>query len=208
MKEKKNKKCNCKDENCNCGENCNCKENCECGENCNCGGDCNCNKDSKCNEECNCESGCKCGENCKCKKEAEDKYLRLQAEFINFRNRTSIEVSNLLKYEGEKFIKELLTTVDNFERAITMDDNNDLSDEVSKFLSGFKMIYGNLKSLLDSYEIKEIDALGKEFNPTYMDAVLTEHDETKPANVVVEVLTKGYMYKDKVIRPAMVKVNN
>ncbi len=190
MKEKKNKKCNCKDENCNCG------------------GDCNCNKDSKCSEGCNCDNECKCGENCKCKKEAEDKYLRLQAEFINFRNRTSIEVSNLLKYEGEKFIKELLTTVDNFERAITMDDNNDLSDEVSKFLSGFKMIYGNLKSLLDSYEIKEIDALGKEFNPTYMDAVLTEHDETKPANVVVEVLTKGYMYKDKVIRPAMVKVNN
>ena len=89
-----------------------------------------------------------------------------------------------------------------------MDDNNDMSDEVSKFLSGFKMIYGNLKSLLDKYEIKEIDALGKEFNPTYMDAVLTEHDEAKPANVVVEVLTKGYMYKDKVIRPAMVKVNN
>ncbi len=164
--------------------------------------ECKCNKDSKCNEE------CKCGDNCKCKKEAEDKYLRLQAEFINFRNRTSIEVSNLLKYEGETFIKELLTTVDNFERAITMDDNNDLSDEVSKFLSGFKMIYGNLKSLLDSYEIKEIDALGKEFSPTYMDAVLTEHDENKPANVVVEVLTKGYMYKDKVIRPAMVKVNN
>ena len=189
MKEKKNKKCKCNHE-------------------CNCGDDCKCNKDSKCSEGCNCENECKCGENCKCKKEAEDKYLRLQAEFINFRNRTSIEVSNLLKYEGETFIKELLATVDNFERAIVMDDNNDMSDEVSKFLSGFKMIYGNLKSLLDKYEIKEIDALGKEFNPTYMDAVLTEHDETKPANVVVEVLTKGYMYKDKVIRPAMVKVNN
>lgn len=180
MKEKKNKKCKCNNENCNCD-------------------DCNCNKDSKCSEECNCD---------KSNKELEDKYLRLQAEFINFRNRTSIEVSNLLKYEGEAFIKELLTTVDNFERAIVMDDNNDMSDEVSKFLSGFKMIYGNLKSLLDKYEIKEIDALGKEFNPTYMDAVLTEHDENKPANVVVEVLTKGYMYKDKVIRPAMVKVNN
>ena len=189
MKKNKNKDCNCTEE-------CNCKE------------ECNCDKDSKCNEE------CKCGEECSCKsdnskeKELEDKYLRLQAEFVNFRNRTSVEVANLLKYEGANFIKELLTTVDNFERAIMMDDNNDLSDEVSKFLSGFKMIYGNLKSLLDSYEIKEIDALGKEFDPTLMDAVLTEHNETKPANVVVEVLTKGYMYKDKVIRPAMVKVNN
>ena len=184
MKEKKNKKCNCKNENCKCGEDC------------------------KCDDKCNCTEECKCGENCKCKKEAEDKYLRLQAEFINFRNRTSIEVSNSLKYEGETFIKELLTTVDNFERAIILDDNNDMSDEVSRFLSGFKMIYGNLKSLLDKYEIKEIDALGKEFDPTCMDAVLTEHDEAKPANVVIEVLTKGYMYKDKVIRPAMVKVNN
>ena len=161
------------------------------------------------NKKCNCNNeNCNCGEDYKCKKEAEDKYLRLQAEFINFRNRTSIEVSNLLKYEGETFIKELLTTIDNFERAIILDDNNDMSDEVSKFLSGFKMIYGNLKSLFIVSMLLFWVALGKEFDPTCMDAVLTEHDETKPANVVVEVLTKGYMYKDKVIRPAMVKVNN
>ena len=138
--------------------------------------------------------------------ELEDKYMRLQAEYLNFKTRTQAEVSRMLQYEGEDFIKEILNIKDNLERAIMMDDN-DLSDEVSKFLSGFKMILGSLTALLDKYEVKEVDCLGKEFDPHVAEAVLTEHDETKPENVVVEVLTKGYTYKDKLIRPAMVKVN-
>ena len=138
--------------------------------------------------------------------ELEDKYLRLQAEYLNFKTRTQSEVSRMLQYEGEDFIKEILVIKDNFERAIMMDDN-DLSDEVSKFLSGFKMILGNLTSLLDKFEVKEVECLGLEFDPHVAEAVLTEHDENKPENVVLEVLTKGYKYKDKLIRPAMVKVN-
>ena len=138
--------------------------------------------------------------------ELEDKYLRLQAEYLNFKTRTQSEVSRMLQYEGEDFIKEILNIKDNFERAIMMDDN-DLSDEVSKFLSGFKMILGSLTSLLDKYEVKEVECLGLEFDPHVAEAVLTEHDENKPENVVLEVLTKGYKYKDKLIRPAMVKVN-
>ena len=138
--------------------------------------------------------------------ELEDKYMRLQAEYLNFKTRTQSEVSRMLQYEGEDFIKEILNIKDNFERAILMDDS-DLSDEVSRFLSGFKMILGSLTSLLDKYEVKEVECLGKEFDPHVAEAVLTEHDETKPENVVIEVLTKGYTYKDKLIRPAMVKVN-
>ncbi len=138
--------------------------------------------------------------------ELEDKYMRLQAEYLNFKTRTQSEVSRMLQYEGEDFIKEILVIKDNFERAIMMDDN-DLSDEVSKFLSGFKMILGNLTNLLDKFEVKEVDCLGLEFDPHVAEAVLTEHDENKPENVVLEVLTKGYKYKDKLIRPAMVKVN-
>ena len=138
--------------------------------------------------------------------ELEDKYMRLQAEYLNFKTRTQSEVSRMLLYEGEDFIKEVLTIKDNLERAIMMDDN-DLSDEVSRFLSGFKMILGSLTSLLDKYEVKEVECLGKEFDPHVAEAVLTEHDENKPENVVLEVLTKGYKYKDKVIRHAMVKVN-
>lgn len=138
--------------------------------------------------------------------ELEDKYLRLQAEYLNFKTRTQVEISRMLQYEGEDFIKGVLDIKDNFERAILMDDN-DLSDEVSRFLSGFKMILGNLTQLLDKYEVKEIECLGCEFDPHVAEAVLTEHDENKPENVVLEVLKKGYKYKDKLIRPAMVKVN-
>ena len=139
-------------------------------------------------------------------KELEEKYMRIQAEFLNFKTRTQGEISKMLQYEGEDFIKEILVIKDNLERAVSMDDN-DLSDEVSKFLSGFKMILGNLTALLDKYEVREVECLGLEFDPHVSEAVLTEHDENKPENIVLEVYTKGYKYKDKLIRPAMVKVN-
>lgn len=136
----------------------------------------------------------------------EDKNRRTQAEFINFRTRTENEISNMFKFEGEGIIKDLLDVKDDFERAIMMDDN-DLSDEVSKFLEGFKMIYTRLMSMFDKLDVKELDIEGKEFDPTVSEAVLTDHDESKPENVILEVLKKGYTYKGKLIRPAMVKVN-
>lgn len=139
-------------------------------------------------------------------KELEDKNIRLQAEFVNYRTRTENEKSIMFKYEGESLIKQILEVVDDFERAILMDDN-DLSDEVSNFLKGFKMIYTRLIGILDNMGVKEVDVEGREFDPNYAEAILTEHDENKPENVVLEVLKKGYMYKDKLIRPAMVKVN-
>ena len=86
-------------------------------------------------------------------------------------------------------------------------DDRDLSDEVSKFLAGFKLIYTTMIGILNKFEVKEIQAEGIEFDPEYHHAVLTDHDENKPAGVVLEVLQKGYIYKDRVIRPAMVKVN-
>ena len=138
--------------------------------------------------------------------ELDDKNKRIQAEFMNYRNRTESEISSMFKYEGEKLIVETLGVIDDFERAIKLDDN-DLSDEVSQFLKGFKMIYTRLYGILTSMEVKEIECEGKEFDPVFMQAVLTEHDEAKPENVVLEVLQKGYIYKDRVIRPAMVKVN-
>lgn len=132
--------------------------------------------------------------------------LRNQAELQNYKRRKEEESEKVLKYKNEDLIKELLTVVDNFERAISMDDN-DLSDEVSKFLAGFKLIYTTTIGILNKFEVKEITAEGIEFDPEYHHAVLTDHDESKPSGVVLEVLQKGYMYKDRVIRPAMVKVN-
>jgi len=135
-----------------------------------------------------------------------DKVLRISAEMQNMMRRNEEKVQNLLKFEGEDLIKKLLPTLDNFERAISMDDTN-LLDEVSKFLSGFKMIYGNLSDVLKSYEVEVIDCLHKPFDPNTMEAVLVEEAPGIEPNMVIDVLQKGYTYKGKVIRHAMVKVS-
>lgn len=166
---------------------------------------------------CNCNGDCNCGEVNEEQTKAitalnekvsqlQEALLRNQAELQNFKRRKEEESEKILKYKNEELIKEFLTIVDNFERAIKMDDN-DLSDEVSKFLEGFKLIYTNTIGILNKFEVKEIAAEGIEFDPNYHHAVLTDHDENKPAGVILEVLQKGYLYKDRVIRPAMVKVN-
>ena len=140
------------------------------------------------------------------KAELADKVLRLTAEMQNMSRRFEQEKANIYKYDGEKLIKELLPIVDNFERAIKLDDDN-LTDELSKFLSGFKMIYTSMVSTLKTMGVQEIEALGKEFDPTIMEAIMTTSIMEEEQNVVVEVMQKGYMYNDKVIRVAMVKVN-
>lgn len=138
--------------------------------------------------------------------ELNDKLLRNMAELQNYKRRKEEEVERLLRYCEEDIILDILPIVDNFERAIRLDESNS-TNEVSNFLQGFKMIYGNLIEILNKYEVKEIDALGKEFDSKYHQAVLTDTVDDKENNIVLEVLQKGYMYKDKVIRPAMVKVN-
>ena len=139
-------------------------------------------------------------------REQNEKILRLSAEMQNMRRRWDDERSRLLKYDGEEIIIKMLTILDNFEHAISMDDAN-LTDELSKFLSGFKMIYGNMSESLKSVGVVEIECLHKPFDEKTMNAVLIEHDGNFSNNTVLDVLQKGYMYKDKVIRPAMVKVN-
>jgi len=139
-------------------------------------------------------------------KDLEEALLRSKAEVINYKRRKDEEVSRLLKYSEENIILEFLPILDNFERAMKMDDDN-LEDEVSKFLEGFKMVYTQIVNMLDHFEVKEIECLGETFDPTYHQAVTTSKDNSKDSEIILEVLLKGYMYKDKVIRPAMVRVN-
>ena len=139
-------------------------------------------------------------------KDLEESLLRSQAELLNYRKRKDEETSKIIKYAEEDILKEFLPILDNFERAIDMDDDNK-EDEVSKFLEGFKLMYKQMKDLLLKFEVKEIDCLGKEFDPSIHQAVVMEKDESKPSGVVLSVLQKGYMYKDRVLRVAMVKVN-
>ena len=164
-------------------------------------------------EECKCHDHqeCKCHEHHeppheKRTKELEDELLRSKAEFINYRKRLEEEQARLLKFCNEDLIKETLPILDNFERAISMDDTN-LDDEVSKFLSGFKMIYCNFVNVLKNYGVVEIDGNNKPFDPIYHEAIMTEKREDVAPGMVLEVLQKGYILKGKVIRPAMVKVS-
>ncbi len=140
-------------------------------------------------------------------KELQDKLLRVQADSQNYKRRLEEESKNAKKFANEELIEELLPVLDNFERAISLDDN-DLNDELSKFLEGFKMIYSSFVNVLNQMELKEIDALEKPFDPVYHQAVMTDKDESKEDGIILEVLQKGYMLKNKVIRPSLVKVNN
>ncbi len=169
---------------------------------------CECHKDDyNCDEnKCNCNEECHCEENILKIKELEEALLRLKADNINYRKRKDEEVSKMLKFASEDMVKDILPIVDNFERAIKLDDN-DLTDELSKFLAGFKMIYCHLVETLEKYEVKAIDGINKEFDPNFHQGVLTEKVEGVNPGMVVEVMQKGYMFKDKVIRPAMVKVS-
>ena len=165
---------------------------------------CKCDKHDK-HKECKCHDD-KLEESLKKIKELEEEVLKAKADNINYRKRKDEEVSKMLEFANEDLVKDILPSIDNFERAINLDDEN-LDDELSKFLAGFKMIYCHLVEVLEQYDVKAIDDRGKEFNPKFHQAVLTEKVEGMEPGMVVEVMQKGYMLKDKVIRPAMVKVS-
>lgn len=138
-------------------------------------------------------------------KELEDKNIRVTAEMVNSLRRKEEENNRLMKYASESLILDILSTIDNFERALSVKSDN---ADIENYQKGFDMIYQNLVNTLNKYEVKEIECLGQDFDPTYHQAVMTEHVDGKKENEIIEVLQKGYTYKDKVIRPAMVKVNN
>jgi len=140
------------------------------------------------------------------KKALEEKVRYAQAELINYRKRKEEETTNMLKYANQDLILEIIQIVDNFERAIKLDDN-DLTDELSKFLAGFKMIYATLCDILKKYGVEEISRVGEIFDPTLEEALITDSLDEYEEDEVLEVLLKGYKLKDRVIRPASVKVN-
>lgn len=163
-------------------------------------------EDKKCEKKHKNKKECKCEENAQKIKDLEEALLRKDADMINYRKRKDDEVVRMLKYSNEDIAKDLLPIVDNFERAISLDDDN-LDDELSKFLEGFKMIYCHLNDVLNKFEVKAIDGNKKPFDPNFHQAVLTEKVEGMEPGMVIEVLQKGYLLKDKVIRVAMVKVS-
>lgn len=175
-------------------------------ENCNCNHEkCHCSKEKKNKKETEFKN--KISELEQINKDLSNKVLLAQAELVNYRKRKDEEVTSMLKYANQDLIMEIIPIVDNFERAIKLDDN-DLTDELSKFLDGFKMMYGQLTETLKKFGVEEINRVGEIFNPNEEQALLTENIEEMDDDVVIEVLLKGYKLKDRVIRPAMVKVNS
>ncbi len=138
--------------------------------------------------------------------EKDEKIKYHQAELINYRKRKEEETANRLKFANQDLISELIIILDNFERAIKLDDNN-LNDELSKFLKGFKMMYASFDELLKKYGLEEIKAEHEEYDPNVMEALMIDSDENFKNDEVLEVLLKGYKLKGRVIRPASVKVN-
>lgn len=138
------------------------------------------------------------------KDELQQKLLRVQADFDNFRKRSKKERENDLKYKSQDIALELLPVVDNFERALQVE----MEEEAArKLVEGMEMIYRQLLQALQNAGIEEIKAEGESFDPHYHQAVMQVKEEDKESNIVLEVLQKGYLLKDRVIRPAMVKVN-
>lgn len=136
--------------------------------------------------------------------EAQQRYLRAQADFDNFRRRTMKEKEELGQYASMKLLGQLLPIVDNFERAIAAASSNSDYDSLVK---GVDMIFRQLSQTLDAEGLKPIESVGEPFNPEFHQAIMTVESDEYEEGIVVEEVQKGYMLKEKVLRPAMVKVS-
>lgn len=136
--------------------------------------------------------------------ELSNRYMRLQADFNNFKKRTEKERESIFQYATQELITSLLPVIDNFDRALKVDIEESTVENLYK---GVEMVYKQLMESLKSNGLEEINALGENFDPNYHHAVAQEENENYEENVVTEVFLKGYKIKEKVIRPSMVKVS-
>ena len=138
-------------------------------------------------------------------KQSEDKYLRLYAEFENFKRRKNKEIETNNVYKSQKVITEILPSLDNLERALQVESDN---EEIKSLLKGVEMVYEGLLNVLKSEGVELIETENAQFDPNYHHAVMQEEDSEKESGAILDTFQKGYKLKDRVIRPAMVKVNS
>ena len=129
-------------------------------------------------------------------KKSEDKYLRR-------RKNKEIETNNV--YKSQKVITEILPSLDNLERALQVESDN---EEIKSLLKGVEMVYEGLLNVLKSEGVELIETENAQFDPNYHHAVMQEEDSEKESGAILDTFQKGYKLKDRVIRPAMVKVNS
>jgi len=133
----------------------------------------------------------------------ETRYLRLMADFQNYKRRSEKEKADVYAYANEKIVMQLLDVIDNFERALDCADTADKG-----FAEGMEMIFKQLKDVLKNSNVEEIEALGLDFDPNFHNAVMMEATDEYESGKVSAVLQKGYTLNGRVIRASMVKVAN
>ncbi len=136
--------------------------------------------------------------------QTKDQLLRNRADLENFKRRTSEERIKERKYAMQDFFSEIIDVIDVFDKAVNIKTED---EKLKKYLSGFVMVNTRLKQTLENYGVKKIECLNKEFNPSCQQALETVEKEGVESNIVIEVVMDGYMYKDRVLRPSMVKVS-
>lgn len=137
--------------------------------------------------------------------ELTDRLQRTMAEFDNYRKRTDKEKASMYIIGAKEVVEKILPVIDNFERGLASATPEQKADP---FVDGFDKIYKQLCKTLEDMGVKVIEAVGKEFDPNFHNAVMHVEDENVGENIVVEEFQKGYMYKDFVVRHSMVKVAN
>lgn len=136
--------------------------------------------------------------------ETENRMYRVQADLDNFRRRARLDLEAAQKYRSQNLITEILPALDNFERALKIDTDD---EKTQSLLQGMDMVYRQLVQALQNEGIEAIQAEGQPFDPHLHQAVMQVEDDQYESNVVIEEFQKGYKLKDRIIRPAMVKVN-
>lgn len=136
---------------------------------------------------------------------SEDKYLRLYAEFENFKKRKNQEILTNNTYKSQKIVTDILPSIDNLERAIQATEENEANSSIIK---GIQMVYEGLINALKNEGVEVINPNGEQFDPNFHQAVIQEEDKEQESGIVLETFQKGYKLKERVIRPAMVKVNS
>jgi len=132
---------------------------------------------------------------------SEEKYLRLYAEFENYKKRMRTELETEKTYRSQAVLRDIIPTLDNIERALGQ------KSEDETLIKGVQMVYDNLVSALKEHGLEKIEAQDQPFDPNFHQAVMQEKDGAKESGIVLDELQKGYKLKERVLRPSMVKVN-
>lgn len=136
-----------------------------------------------------------------------ERYMRLMAEFQNFKRRAAKEKTDIHAFANERIVNDLLPVLDNFERALGQEAEASENEELKNYAKGMELIFEQFKGALEKAGVKEIEALGEDFDPNVHNAVMTEQTDEYEDGKISKVMQKGYKLNDRVVRPSMVAVN-